>query len=149
MWNIKLVFVLVFLGICVSTECRRLDAFGSEEVLKRISLEGGKDNLLLPGSKRVENFVNSTDLNAFTYFYLFSVLNAEELVASGFGVKPKLKEIGPFRFRTATVVDVNWDTQFQRPSEVKMFIQKKCFYDGNPTFLDEKITTLNVPLAVS
>ena len=100
----------------------------------------------MEGSKKLDDFVNSTGLRSFAYFYLFNVLNSKELVESGFSVKPILKEVGPFRFEERTTMDPPY---WEKKSEVNVFIEKHLFYDGNRALLDEKITTLNVPLAVS
>ena len=92
----SLVSVLVLLGVCVLSEgrhfnARNLDArhfdglaFGASGIAQ----DNENDGLLLEGSKKLNDLVNSTGLTSFTYFYLFNVLNSKQLVDSGFSVKP-------------------------------------------------------------
>lgn len=142
MWN-PLIFGFVLLGLCISTQCKRFGvppSFGSNQ----------NDQLLVPGSKRTSDFVNATGLTSFAYFYLFSVINPEEFLESQSRIKPILKEVGPFRFKEQTRVhSIYWNESAETKDEVRVFLQKLYFYDGNRELLNEKITTLNAPLAVS
>ena len=154
--NKNLVFGFVLLAICLLVDN---------------SMAGKPKNLdrtLFKNTKRLKEWVNSTNVSHSANFYLFNVtkvgnLNApEDEDVEG----PTLSEVGPFQFREDRQITVigyenptdgeeipidpgngNYDMGY--PDRVIVSIRKFYHYIGEEADLDKKITVLNTPLQVS
>lgn len=152
--NIKLVFGFVLLVICLVDR----------------SMAGKPKNLdrtLFKNTKRLKEWVDSTNVSHSANFYLFNVTKVGNITAGEEEVEaPTLAEVGPFKFREdreITVVGYE-DPQYTKETPIDptngnydmghedhliVSIRKFYHYIGEDADLDQKITVLNTPLQVS
>ena len=101
-----------------------------------------RDELLVKGSKKLENWLHSSNLDHSTTIHLFNVTNTERLYGDS------VQLVGPFKFRqerTYTVDHFTDDEQFVVVKQSK----KYQLIDNTNRLLERPITILNAPLIVS
>lgn len=100
------------------------------------------DQLLLKGSKLLDEWLNSTSLFSAADFYLFKVTNTKNVFGNS------VQEVGPFRFLQKRHYEVEKWSNDEKYVEVRQ-TKSYSFIGNNTRQLEEQITVLNVPLLVS
>lgn len=126
------------------------------------------DRTLFKNTKRLQEWVDSTNVSHSANFYLFNVVKVGNLDADEEEdvEAPTLAEVGPFRFREDRQITVigyenpgnggytpidpdNGNYDDGNPDRLVISIRKFFHYVGDEAELDQKITVLNTPLQVS
>lgn len=104
--------------------------------------QSSRDQLLVKGSKRLQDWLSSSNLEHTTTIHLFNVTNTKQL----YGQSVQL--VGPFKFRQDRTYTVEKFTDDERYVVVK---QSKKYHltDKSSHELEKPITILNAPLIVS
>ena len=130
----SLIFGFVLLVIC---------SMDSTEAARPKNL----DKTLAKNSKRLHDWVHSTNVSHSTSFFLFNVTkhaNSEEPVT--------LDEVGPFKFRQEREITViGYEDPVDSPTDQDLLVfsmRKFYHYVDEGADLDQKITVLNTPLQV-
>lgn len=100
------------------------------------------DQLLLKGSKKLDEWLNASHIFSAADFSLFNVTDTQHLIGDS------IKEVGPFQFFEKRYYEVQGWSDDEKYVEVKQ--RKSYSFIGNVTQpLEERITVLNVPLMVN
>ena len=118
--------------------------YSNKDKGKKSKIDNKNDHLLLAGSKKFQNWINSIDLSFVTNFYIFNITNPNDILN---GLKPNVSEIGPFIFDQKRYFQIDGWQDNEKYVNLKQF-KNYSSLEGFRKLKPQNVTTLNIPLIV-